>query len=253
MSNILNFFSPVDHKIINKLIELDSQQKDEEFLVFQKGELSKVKLCENHEPILPLQGNLDQSIVIKLGNLRLPDVDDNERMFLRKTVIKKLNQAQSILPKGYHLVIRDAFRSEGIVWKLYQKYWNKVKEDNPNFSDKEIDIFIRGKLAMPDDNVPPGHMTGAAVDVELCDDSGQYLLLRDAGTNMISSPKHQHTFCPNLPKEMHKNRMLLYRTMTKVGFSNFFREYWHYSYGDAYWALKRKKKIAIYGVPKINK
>jgi D-alanyl-D-alanine dipeptidase len=47
--------------------------------------------------------------------------------------------------------------------------------------------------------------------------------------------------------------MILYNAMIKVGFSNISREYWHYSYGDGNWASKRKKKIAIYGIPKINK
>jgi D-alanyl-D-alanine dipeptidase len=44
--------------------------------------------------------------------------------------------------------------------------------------------------------------------------------------------------------------MILYKVMIKAGFSNFFREYWHYSYGDGYWAMKRKKKISIYNIPK---
>jgi D-alanyl-D-alanine dipeptidase len=47
--------------------------------------------------------------------------------------------------------------------------------------------------------------------------------------------------------------MILYKALTRVGFSNFFKEYWHYSYGDGYWALKHMKKISFYGIPKINK
>ncbi len=45
----------------------------------------------------------------------MPNVNDNDRLFLRRSVINKLNQAQKLLPKGYHLMIRDAFRSEKLV------------------------------------------------------------------------------------------------------------------------------------------
>gem|GEM_PF-6594453 len=37
-----------------------------------------------------------------------------------------------------------------------------------------------------------------------------------------------------MSKEIYNNKMLLYKLMTKFGFSNFFQEYWHYSYGDAH-------------------
>lgn len=87
---------------------------------------------------------------------------------------------------------------------------------------------------MPDDILPPGHMTGGAVDVVLGDDNGEFISTRVAGTNFINQPGHQYTFNQGIPSDMYKNRMILYRAMKKVGFNNFFREYWHYSYGDGH-------------------
>ena len=46
------------------------------------------------------------------------------------------------------------------------------------------------------------------------------------------------------------NRKVLVEAMASAGFRNYAREYWHYSYGDAYWAVRRKEKVAIYGIPK---
>jgi D-alanyl-D-alanine dipeptidase len=109
-----------------------------------------------------------------------------------------------------------------------------LKLKRSDLTDREIDIEVRNKIAMPDDLVPPGHMTGGAVDVVLGDDNGNFIPTRIIGTDFINDPNHQYTFCKNLPKEMYRNRMILYKVMIKAGFSNFFREYWHYSYGDGY-------------------
>lgn len=87
---------------------------------------------------------------------------------------------------------------------------------------------------MPDDVVPPGHMTGGAIDLEIAYDNGEFIPLRHPNTDIINDPKHIYTFNKNLSKEIYNNRMLLYKSMTRFGFSNFFKEYWHYSYGDAY-------------------
>ena len=57
------------------------------------------------------------------------------------------------------------------------------------------------------------------------------------------------TFCDGLPDELVQRRRLLYGALTAQGFHNYSREYWHYSYGDAYWAVRRKDKTAIYGIP----
>jgi len=68
-------------------------------------------------------------------------------------------------------------------------------------------------------------MTGGAIDVVLGDDNGDFIPTRIMGTDFINSAEHQYTFCKDLPKEMFNNRMILYRAMTKVGFSNISREY----------------------------
>lgn len=253
MNIFLKIFNPWDYTVINKLQELDKADKKEEYLTYVKDIFKKVKVIENNDPLLPLKEYLDKDIQINLCDLKVIDSNNEDRLFLRKMVIQKLNKVQKLLPKGYHLMIRDAFRSEALVWKLYHLYFNDIKLMKSNLSDKEVDIEVRSRIAMPDDSVPPGHMTGGAIDVVLGDDSDNFIPTRITGTDFINSAEHQYTFCKDLPKEMYDNRMILYNAMTKVGFSNISREYWHYSYGDGNWAAKRKKKIAIYGIPKLNK
>lgn len=249
---MINIFNPIDYKIIRKFKKLDDEGNYEEILKIEDELLKKVKIIENNEPLVFLKDHLDKDIFIDLVDLDI-DIDNKERLFLRKKVVQMLNKAQRKLPKGYHLIIKDAFRSKDMVLKMYDKYFKKIKEEKPNLTEKEIDLFIRNKLAMPDDSVPPGHMTGGAVDVVLCDDNGKHINTRNSNYNFLNNPKHQYTFAKDLAPDIKRNRMILYKALTRVGFSNFFKEYWHYSYGDGYWALKHMKKISFYDIPKINK
>jgi D-alanyl-D-alanine dipeptidase len=43
------------------------------------------------------------------------------------------------------------------------------------------------------------------------------------------------------------NRLLLAQAMQAEGFVNYAREWWHYSYGDRYWAWLTGRPHAIYG------
>jgi len=115
MNFLLKWFSPFDYKIINELKKFYQVDKFEEYLIFSQEIAKKIKIIDNHEPLLPLNQYLDKAIQIKLCNLNILNVNDNDRLFLRRSVINKLNQAQKLLPKGYHLMIRDAFRSEKLV------------------------------------------------------------------------------------------------------------------------------------------
>ena len=44
-----------------------------------------------------------------------------------------------------------------------------------------------------------------------------------------------------------QNRDIMSSALTKVGFVNYPGEYWHWSYGDRYWAYHAREKEALYG------
>jgi len=239
-----------DTKLLNKLQKLAEKGKYQEYLKVINKALKKVKIEECNEKMLFLPKHLNKDIFIKPVDLKVP-VKDEERLFLREGIVKCLNKAQKLLPKAYHLLIRDAFRSEDLVWKIYNIYLKELKEQEPNLSDKEADIKVRNFVAMPDDPVPPGHMTGGAVDVVLADDKKEKINLNidESEESIVTHAEQAITFYPKLPKRVLEKRKILYNAMTKAGFRNYFREYWHYSYGDPHWAVERKQKIAIYGIP----
>ena len=52
---------------------------------------------------------------------------------------------------------------------------------------------------------------------------------------------------PNTHLWASANRQLLLSSMRAVGFVNYSHEWWHYSYGDRYWAFRTNAPAAIYG------
>lgn len=240
--------SYIDYDFINRLKKLGEENNYAEYLATVNKELESVKIAESGEEMLHLKGHLSTDIFTHdLSDLKI-EADNEQRLYLRKTIVEMLNEAQKRLPEGMHLTIRDAYRPEEIVWKLYYRYMAMLKEREPGISDKDADIKIRNIIAMPDDPVPPGHSTGGAVDVILAGPDGKRLDF-EVDDKLIPRDKQMVTSFSELPPEVLKNRKILFDTLTGVGFHNYFREYWHYSYGDPYWAVRRKDKTAIYGLP----
>ncbi|CAN5792512.1 hypothetical protein BH24ACT5_BH24ACT5_22750 [soil metagenome] len=54
------------------------------------------------------------------------------------------------------------------------------------------------------------------------------------------------TACDDLTRFELRNRRLLVEAMGRVGFVNYGHEWWHYSYGDRYWAFTTGAETAIY-------
>ncbi|WP_244137038.1 M15 family metallopeptidase [Burkholderia pyrrocinia] len=44
-----------------------------------------------------------------------------------------------------------------------------------------------------------------------------------------------------------RNRHVLIAALTGTGFTNYPSEWWHWSFGDRYWAVMQRESHAIYG------
>jgi hypothetical protein len=134
---------------------------------------------------------------------------------------------------------------DAIAASIRARGWRtRLVEHEPGLNESERDLRIRNLLAMPDDVVPPGHMTGG-------DEKGSRVNV-EVSPQQIPRKRQALTFCPGLPNEIAEKRRMLLQSLTQQGFHNYSREYWHYSYGDAYWAVRRRLKIAIYGIPQAS-
>ena len=50
-----------------------------------------------------------------------------------------------------------------------------------------------------------------------------------------------------LPQEAKQNRRVRLTAVQSAGFVNYPHEWWHFSYGDRYWAYAKDEPAAIYG------
>ncbi|UED85343.1 dipeptidase [Streptomyces profundus] len=82
------------------------------------------------------------------------------------------------------------------------------------------------------------HSAGAALDVTLADRHGREL---DLGTRVNATPEESeggcYTAAPNIPAAARSLREVLGAALAGAGLVDYPTEWWHWSYGDRYWAL----------------
>jgi D-alanyl-D-alanine dipeptidase len=180
------------------------------------------------------------NLVIDIEQSRRPT---EKTLLLRRSVAQMLCQAQQLLPQGYTFVINDAWRSKLVQQRYFQNFVQRFKHEHPNWSQNRIEKEA-GRFAIPpDDEKRAGHLTGAAVDLELWH-SG-----RRAPQKSLKIPFSEAILATqtDMPEYIIKNRKILSGAMTRAGFTNYPNEYWHWSYGDVMWAELNGKNTAIYG------
>lgn len=96
-------------------------------------------------------------------------------------------------------------------------------------------------------DIPPVHTTGGAVDLTILDNYGREL---DMGSFFDEFTDRTYTAYYENEKNVlvKNNRRLLYNIMTTVGFTNLPSEWWHYDYGDRFWAFYKKEPTLYRGV-----
>lgn len=121
--------------------------------------------------------------------------------------------------------------------------------------------LIAAAHALPDEDTlvaltshyvaPPevaAHPTGAAVDLTLISTDGVALdmgCVLDATDQESSGACYTHN--PFISRAAARNRQVLISALTGAGFTNYPSEWWHWSFGDRYWAVMHNQSHAIYG------
>jgi D-alanyl-D-alanine dipeptidase len=172
---------------------------------------------------------------------------DNEVFtYLREGVLKRLQEAQSLLPEGLCLLLVEGHRPLSLQRFYFDRYAQELSDANPDWDAEKLRMATSRLVAPP--KVAP-HGTGGAVDLTLATADGQEL---DMGTSVNASPEDSdgacYTAAVNLSAEARGNRDLLASILTAVGFVNYPTEWWHRSYGDRYWALATGEVAAVYAV-----
>ncbi|MCC7101721.1 MAG: D-alanyl-D-alanine carboxypeptidase family protein [Fimbriimonadaceae bacterium] len=188
---------------------------------------------ENGEPLVSL-AEVSPSVMIWRSQV-IP--------YLRKRVAEMLEEAAQSLPDGYKFGVIDAWRPFARQVRIYEWMTRCALEVWPDLPYAQLKRKVNRWVAPIDQPAPPGHCTGAAVDVFLIGPDGEQADVWSPFTRFTSAP----TYSLGLTEEAAHHRNMMVQAMLGVGFSNCRDEWWHYSYGDAGWAVRLGHDSCVYG------
>lgn len=185
--------------------------------------------------------------VTDVASLRLDEREkDVHEMWgqVRGGVLDRLRIAAAALPAEVAILVIEGRRSQAEQQRRFDAYADRLRHSG--ITDP-AELRVRTSAFVSPVDVAP-HCAGAAVDVTLVDGSGTEL---DMG-----GPVNGHRFdaeatCPmdaaGISDTARRHRRLLATAMGLAGFVNYPPEWWHWSYGDRYWALATGAESALYG------
>ena len=171
--------------------------------------------------------------------------DGGDFAHVRAGLVARLLQADEALPRGVHLLIIEGYRPPALQRRYFDDYLRSLREASLG-SDEEQLRMLASRYVSPPEIAP--HSAGAAIDVTLCSGDGTEL---DLGTPADTTPEQSAGACythhPSIRGQARRNRDILAHALSAAGFVNYPTEWWHWSYGDRYWAMATGASRAIYG------
>jgi len=219
--------------------------------------------CELVERLDRFQKQLVSTITIKDDNSQLINLKESNfnlmfepsffkdyKYMVREAVFEKIGRISKILDKqDKKLIIRSVWRGFAHQKLLRDKRMKSIKKEHPNKSLKEINKIVSYFIAPEEESM---HSTGGAVDALIYDLAKDRVV--DFGNNdglHIELNRTCYPFHPNITAQERKNRELLISLFDKEDLVVDPKEFWHFDYGNAIWAIEKGKKYAKYGVIKV--
>jgi D-alanyl-D-alanine dipeptidase len=207
-----------------------------------------IPIIENGDPLVDLK---DQAAIDYGPSPEIPDNTDYTKM--RNTVYDKLIQAQNLLPQGIRFCLYECYRSLDLQKMLYENRYKIIQNHHPDWNEEQL-FLETTKMVSPIINLDgsrniPAHSTGGAIDIYLIDEKGDPL---DMGIHPKDWMQDEQgvlslTNSTRISEQAQNNRLMMNQVLGAVGFTNYPTEYWHWSYGDRYWAFQTNSPHAIFG------
>ena len=167
------------------------------------------------------------------------------RALVRQGVATRLATAQTLLSGGLRLRVVEGHRTVAEQQAIINRYSAEVCADWPGISPGDLHELV-SRFVAPVEVAP--HVAGAAVDLTLVDARGREV---DMGTPVDATPERSggacYTAAVGISPFARSHRRLLSTVLTWSGLVNYPTEWWHWSYGDRYWALTTGADAALYG------
>ena len=164
---------------------------------------------------------------------------------LRTGVSERLAAAAERLPDGVRFRFVEGYRPPSLQRDYFSAYREKLRKLHPEADETWLDLAASRYVSPP--HIAP-HSAGAAIDLTLCTEDGEELPM---GTAVNASPEESRLRCYTAAQDIdagsRANRGLLANVLSAAGFVNYPTEWWHWSYGDRYWAMVTRHPLAVYG------
>ncbi|WP_030841448.1 M15 family metallopeptidase [Streptomyces sp. NRRL S-475] len=209
---------------------------------------SIVLMSDRRVAAIPVQESGEVLLDTRVHGLRVDDRKQDAAgawAHVRQGVLTRLQQAQALLPVGVQLLFIEGYRPPSLQRRYFEEYSDELARAHPDWQAAEL-REAASRFVSPPEIAP--HSAGAAVDVTLIDHQGREL---DMGTRVNASPEESEGACytdaPNLSARARTNRATLGDALSTAGLINYGTEWWHWSFGDRYWALQTQQPAALYG------
>ncbi|WP_103954881.1 M15 family metallopeptidase [Nonomuraea solani] len=210
-----------------------------EIVLLSDTRIAGVVVRECGEPLVDLR----RLEAVRL-DARLAD-DAGAFAHVRLSVADRLVAAQTQLPRGLRLLVVEGYRPAALQERYFASSLARLSAAHPEWDGERLRIEASRYVSPPE--VAP-HTSGGAVDLTLCTAEGVELPM---GTSVNATPPESDEACytdaPDISAEARRNRQTLGAAMTAAGFVNYPTEWWHWSYGDRYWAHLSGARHAGYG------
>lgn len=164
---------------------------------------------------------------------------------VRAGLAARLEAADALLPTGIRLRVVEGFRPEEQQRAIIASYDAQLRAAHPGIDEAELER-LSSRFVSPVDVAP--HVAGAAVDLTLVDVCGDAL---DLGTPIDATPEESDGCCwfaaDGIGPDARAHRKVLAEVLTAQGLVNYPTEWWHWSFGDRYWALITGAGHALHG------
>ena len=169
---------------------------------------------------------------------------------LRCDVARRLALAAAALPAHVQLHLVEGYRPPAVQAALYEAYRRRLLGALPGIDVAESHRLASRFVAPPS---VAAHPSGAAVDVTLVGTDRRPL---DMGTAIDATPEDSDGACyldaTGISDLARHHRRLLRTSLESAGFVNYPTEWWHWSYGDRYWAFVTRAGAALYGEMRLS-
>lgn len=188
--------------------------------------------------------------LVDVADLANIDIDDRRCdaigswRLLREPVAIRLQAAADLATdRGVRLRLVEGYRPAELQERYFSKYLDELRKADPSLDDAALHD-LTSRFVSPPEIAP--HTAGAAVDVTLERDGVEL----DMGTPVNATPEASNGRCytghPGVDGVAREHRTLLASVMSAAGFVNYPTEWWHWSYGDRYWAWAASEPAAIF-------